>query len=444
VLDPLLGELRSIVGDAHVLTDASLTAGFERDWTGRFGGPSRAVVRPADVGEVAAVLRVCWQWGAGVVPQGGNTGLVGGGVPRRGEVLVSLSRLDGVEEDAPGTVVAGAGASIADVQARARAAGWDYGVDLAARDSATVGGTIATNAGGEHAVRHGATRAHVAGLEAVLADGSVIDRVGDPPAAGGGYDLASLLAGCEGTLAVITRARLRLVAPLNARATALAGCEDIAKAVEATAALRRALPDLHALELMEPAGLALVGENVPLEREHAAYLLIETAREDGDPTEALAGALQNAPITEAVVAPDAQRRAELWRLRERHTEAIAAQPGPPAHKLDVAVPLSRLAAFRTELDAVVGDDARLVVFGHIALGNLHINVLGGGPDPDDAVLRLVARHGGSIAAEHGVGTAKVRWLPLTRSKADLDAMRAVKRALDPAGILNPGVLLPIR
>jgi FAD/FMN-containing dehydrogenase len=390
------------------------------------------------------VLRACRDWGAGVVPQGGNTGLVGGGVPRRGEVLLSLRRLDGVEEDAPGLLVAGAGATIAAVQARARADGWDYGVDFAARDSATVGGTIATNAGGEHVVRHGTTRAQVAGLEAVLADGRVVDRLGDPPAAGGGYDLASLLTGSEGTLAVITGARLRLVAPLPAKATALAGCTEIAKAVETMIALRRALPDLHAVELMEPAGLALVGETVPVEREHAAYLLIETAREDGDPTDALAAALQSAPIAEAVVAPDAQRRAELWKLRERHTEAIAAQPGPPAHKLDVAVPLSRLAAFRAELDTAIPSDARLVVFGHIALGNLHVNVLGGSTDPDDAVLRLVARHGGSIAAEHGVGTAKVRWLPLTRSPADLDAMRAVKRALDPAGILNPGVLLPAR
>lgn len=371
---------------------------------------------------MAATLRACQAAGAAVVPQGGNTGLVGGGVPRGGEVVLSLRRLDDLEPPEPaGTLVVGAGATVAAVQAAARRAGWEYGVDFAAREGASIGGTIATDAGGEHGVHHGHTRRQVVTVEAVLADGSVV------------HGLEDLLAGSEGTLGVITRARLRLVPPLREQVTALAGVADMDAAVAATARLRRVVPDLHAVEYMEPAGLALVGRRVPLKREHGAYLLVEAPSLD-----------QALEADEIVVAVDAQQREDLWHLRDRHTEAIAAQPGPPAHKLDVSVPLAHMAAFRAALDATVPGKAELVVFGHLAVGGLHINVLRGDDDLDEAILRLVAAHGGSIAAEHGVGVAKAKWLPLTRSQADLDAMRAVKRALDPAGILNPGVILPAR
>ena len=202
---------------------------------------------------------------------------------------------------------------------------------------------------------------------------------------------------------------------------------------------------------METAGLAVVGLTAPLTQDHPVVLLVENAAETGDATEQLAAALDGAPgLDEVIVAADAGGRERLWAVREALPEAIETTAEVPTHKLDVALPLSRLAAFRAELDAAVehaAPGARLVVFGHLALGNLHVNVLGPDPDDDavdDAVLRLVARHGGSIAAEHGVGVAKVRWLPLTRSAADLEAMRAVKRALDPAGVLNPGVILPAR
>jgi FAD/FMN-containing dehydrogenase len=176
---------------------------------------------------------------------------------------------------------------------------------------------------------------------------------------------------------------------------------------------------------MEPHGLELVGEPIPLQREHGAYLLVE------------AKAFTDLPGDVAVAADAAQRDA-LWRLREHHTDAIARQPGPPAHKLDVMLPLDHLAAFRTELSRVPAD---IVLFGHLAVGNLHVNVLDGSDELDDTILRLVAGHGGSIAAEHGVGTAKTRWLPLT---TDIEPLRAVKDALDPHGILNPGVILPAR
>jgi FAD/FMN-containing dehydrogenase len=369
---------------------------------------------------VATVLAACHAAGAAVVPQGGNTGLVGGGVPRDNEVVLSLRRLDTVSAPGPdATLVAGAGATVAAVHEHARRAGWVYGVDLAARDGATIGGTIATNAGGEHTVHYGPTRAQVVGVEAVLADGTVV------------RDLGPLLVGSEGTLAVITRARLRLVAPARDLESALVGCPDLAAAVDLTTSLRRALPDLHAVEYMETAGLALVGEPIPLHREHGAYLLVE----------ATGGLERVRGMEEAAVAADADQRQALWHLREHHADAIARQPGPPAHKLDVALPLTTIAAFRAALDAL---GTRLIVFGHLAVGNLHVNVLEGSDDLDDAILRLVAEHGGSIAAEHGVGTAKARYLPLTSTAADLDARKALKRALDPAGVLNPGVILPAR
>src|SRR4029077_1065441 len=215
-MDALLAELTAIAGPEHVLTDPDLVAGYTTDWTRRFSGVARGVVRPAGAAEVAAVLRACARHGAPVVPQGGNTGLVGGSVPAPsrggGAVVLStrrLRRLDPVDT-LSGQVTAGAGVTIAELRAHAARAGLEYGVDLAARDSATVGGTIATNAGGIQTIRYRPTRAQLIGLEAVLADGSVISRLGGLQADNTGYDLTQLLAGSEGTLGVITAARLRL------------------------------------------------------------------------------------------------------------------------------------------------------------------------------------------------------------------------------------------
>jgi FAD/FMN-containing dehydrogenase len=438
-------QLAGIVGDEHVVTDQDVIGGYTTDWTGRYRGPARCVVRPGSVGEVAGVIRACGEAGVPVIPQGGNTSLVGASVPPAGAegaaVVLStrrLRRLDPVDGVA-GQVTAGAGVTLAELQAHARRAGLSYGVDLAARDSATVGGTIATNAGGVHTIRYGFTRAQLLGVEAVLADASIISRLAGLAADNTGYDLAALLAGSEGTLGVITAARLRLWPPEEALITVLAGVEDIAAAAALCAEIR-ACGGLRAAEYIEADGVALVCEHAglrrPLEREYPCYLLAETAGMDS--AERLA---QLPQLDEAAVADDAAGRAGLWAYRERHTEAISAAGIP--HKLDVALPAGELAAFRTGLaDAVRGH--RAIVFGHIGAGNLHVNVLG--PDPDDdsvdeAVLRLVAKHGGTISAEHGVGRAKARWLGLTRSAAEIAAMRAVKDALDPAGLLNPGVLL---
>src|SRR5580692_8304258 len=286
-MDSLLAELTAIAGPEHVLTDPDLVAGYTTDWTRRFSGVARGVVRPADTAEVAAVLRACARHGAAVVPQGGNTGLVGGGVPVTGGAVVlsarRLRRLDPVDILA-GQVTAGAGATIADLRAHVARAGLEYGVDLAARDSATVGGTIATNAGGIQTVRYGHTRDQVLGVEAVLADGSVISRLGGLQTDNSGYELAQLLAGSEGTLGVITAARLRLWRPVPVTLTLLAGVADIAAAAALVAEIRAVVPGIRAAEYFEATGLALVrahtGLPAPLRAEHPAYVLVDVTGPD--------------------------------------------------------------------------------------------------------------------------------------------------------------------
>ncbi len=448
----MISSLQAAVGHGHVLLDEDVKASYETDWTGRFTGRAVCVVRPGTTEEVAAVLRVCTAAGAQVVVQGGNTGLVGGGVPAGGEVLLSMTRLSelGDVDLASAQVTAGAGVTLADLQAHARTVGLDVGVDLAARDSATVGGLVATNAGGIRVLRYGSMRAQVVGLEAVLADGSVLSRMAGLAKDGTGYDLAGLLAGSEGTLAVITAVRLRLWPRLRARAVALLAMDSTEEAVALLPGLRASLPALSAAELFYGEGLALVrkhsGLPAPFAADHPAYLLLECA-DLTDPVDQLAAAVSSASgLVDATVATDAAGQRALWAYREKHTESISAE-GVPV-KLDVSVPAGRLASLVAALSptvAAVCPAARTIVFGHVNEGNLHVNVLDAGDlheEVTDAVLRLVAALDGSISSEHGVGRAKVGWLPLSRSATEIAAMRAVKHAFDPAGILNAGVLFP--
>jgi FAD/FMN-containing dehydrogenase len=452
--DPLSRDLAAVVGRSQVLVDPAVTAPYETDWTRRWTGRARCVVRPRDTAEVAAIVRVCADHDAAVVPQGGNTGLVGGAVPAGGEVVVSLTRLTDLEpvDLLAGQVTVGAGVTLGRLQEHAAAAGLAYGVDLAARDTATVGGTIATNAGGMHVIAHGTTRAQVVGLEAVLADGSVLSRLGGLVKDNVGYDLPGLLVGSEGTLAIVTRARLRLVPRPAHRIVALFAVDDLAAAVRLTGHLRQRVAGLTAVEYVERAGVDLVVERAGVAnpfpgRGHGAHLVVEVAGPE-PPTERLAAAVADAArdVRDVAVAEDGPGRTRLWAVREAHTEAIAAAGMP--HKLDVTLPLGRIVAFRAalgELLATRWPDAILVVFGHLADGNLHVNVLGPDPDGDEldaAVLSLVAEHDGSISSEHGIGRQKVAYLHLGRSGADVAAMRAVKRALDPEGRLNPRVLFP--
>jgi FAD/FMN-containing dehydrogenase len=456
-LPAFLDVAREVVGERHVITDPDVTAGYVVDWTGRWRGSSPAVVRPGETAEVAAIVAAARRHGVVLVPQGGNTGLVGGGVPLAGEIVVSTSRLDHVGEvdRLAAQVTAGAGATLAVVQRRAAAAGLAFGVDLGARGVATIGGMVATNAGGLHVVRHGAMRAQVVGVEAVLGTGDVVSRLGGLVKDNTGYDLAQLLCGSEGTLGIVTAARLRLVPDPPHVTVALLATTTVAGAVALAAHLRASAGGIQALEMMVGDSLRLVVDHLgvgwPVRRDAGAYLLVETAGSH-DPTPALATAVDEGPedgrveVVGTAVATERPDRDRLWALREGHPEAAAAQG--VVHKIDVTLPAAGIAPFCTAVESLVAErwpGATLLLYGHVGDGNVHVNVVGPAGDDHtvaDAVLGLVVSAGGSISAEHGIGRAKRAWLMRDRSAAEVAAMRALKKALDPDRVLNPHALLP--
>lgn len=447
----LLGELQHAVGVNHLLVGDEVCAGYSRDWTGRFLGRAAAVVRAGSTSEVAAVLATCHAAGVAVVAQGGNTGLVGGSVPLHGEVVLSLTRLDDIEpvDHAAGQVTVGAGATLASLQRHAAAAGMAFGVDIGARDSATVGGMIATNAGGLRFLRYGGMREQVVGLEAVLADGTVLSHLDGLTKDNTGYHWPSLLCGSEGTLAVVTRARLRLVPAFTEQALALLAFDSVAAAIDAVWHVRDRTPNLSAAELFLGEGLDLVCDRLllphPFAVTHAAYVVAECTGLH-DPTEELAIAVADIHDVIDIAVADRGRFEQLWGYRERHAEAINLLGAP--HKLDVTLPASRLADFINQVPAVVAGvnpSANTWLFGHVSDGNIHVNITGVAADDeqvDEAVLEFVASLGGSISAEHGIGNAKKQWLHLNRSPAEIAMFQRLKHALDPTGILNPHAVLP--
>ena len=443
----LRDSLTAIVGPEHVLDDPSLMDQYVEDWSRRWRGDAALVVRPGTTQEVADVLRECSSRGVTVVPQGGNTGLVGGSVPAVGSssVVLSTRRLDSLGEvdDLSGQVTVGAGATLGDVQRHAKAAGWHYGVDLAARDSATIGGTVATNAGGIHVVAFGMTRLQIVGIEAVLADGTVLSHLSGMLKDNTGYDLGSLFCGSEGTLGVITAVRLRLHRPVARTSVALIGASSYDEAIAQMSSAVDPSVRLLAAEVTDEQGMDLAarlnGTTWPLARRHPLVVLLEV--EDGGDASGFTGLDDEADV---VVGLDASEQARLWRYRESQGEAFTALG--ITHKLDVSVPLPSLAACADELREIVGGWPTVQnfgVFGHLADGNIHVEMFG--PDADDlgvdlAVLDCVARYGGSVSAEHGVGRAKAGELHLCRSAEEIAAMRAIKAAWDPQGLMNPGVI----
>ncbi|HEV3381926.1 MAG TPA: FAD-binding oxidoreductase [Trebonia sp.] len=442
-----LRSLSGIVGDQHVLTGDG-TAGFAVDWTSRFRGHAAAVIRPRDTVQVAEVLKLCADAAVPVVPQGGNTGLVGGGVPLHGEIVLSLTRLDGLGEvdHEASQVTAGAGVTlqrVADADP-----GLDLGIQIASRDSATVGGAIATNAGGVRVLRYGPMRAQLRGIEAVLSDGTVVSHLAGLVKDNTGYDYPSLLAGSEGTLAVVTQARLRLVPRPRDTVTAIIGLGSLAEVHAIARQAMMSVPGLMSAEFFTQTGLDILAEHVslapPLPVRKPAYLLLEA---DGPAAlEDLAGVIAEAGSAgdSVAVGESAADRRRLWAYRERHPEA-AGFLGTPI-KLDVSVPAAqwvRLASAATDVITATDPGARVVTFGHVADGNVHVNVVPAAPADgrhEDALFGFVADLGGSISAEHGIGTLKAKWLSLARTEAEQTLFKRIRAAFDPSATLNPNIL----
>ncbi len=320
--------LRSVVGDAHVITDPEVVSSYTTDWTGRFVGTGSAVVRPASTTEVADIVRICRSTATALVPQGGNTGLVGGSVPLAGELVLSTTRLASitdVDRDA-GQLTAGAGATLDAVQAVAVQAGWRYGIDLAARQSATIGGTVATDAGGLRVVRFGSTRRQLLGVEAVLGTGEVVRRLHGLVKDNTGYDLAGLLCGSEGTLGVVCRVRLALVPAAGETVTALLGFPSLAAAVTAVGQLRRAVPGVEAAEVVFAEGARMVADQTgvaPVLDPVPAVQIVVEAVGPPDPTATMAEAIETL----------ARRVGHRRRHRRRPGRAAVVRPGG-AHRVD--------------------------------------------------------------------------------------------------------------
>lgn len=446
--ETLTETLAGIVGAGYVTTDPDVLDGRCVDHTGRYRGRATALVRPGTADEVAAVLRACRDAGACVTVQGGRTSLVAGTVPENDDILLSTERLTqvGAVDTVERRISVGAGTPLATVQRAATAAGLVFGVDLAARESATVGGMASTNAGGLRTVRYGNMGEQVLGLDIALPDGSVVHRHSRVRRDNTGYDLAALFVGAEGTLGVITALDLRLHPTPTHRITAICGFADL-DALVGAGRIFRDLDGIAALELIDARASALTAEHLGVAApvEGAWQLLIELAA-DSDQTERLADALEGAELCgEPAVGVDVGAQQRLWQVRESVAEVLGLF-GPPL-KFDVSLPLSAIRGFSdaaAELIAGHAPEAIPVLFGHIGEGNLHLNVLRCSTDAEaelyTAMMGLIAAHGGNVSSEHGVGSRKRDYVAMSRTEADIAAMRAVKAAFDPDGYLNRAVL----
>jgi FAD/FMN-containing dehydrogenase len=465
----LLDRLRTAVGDAHVLTEPADVEAYVVDWTGTHEGRALAVVRPGSTAEVADVVRACAETRTPVVPQGGNTGLVGGGVPDASgtAVVLSVGRMRSVRDVDPvaGTITVDAGVVLADVQVAAEQAGRLFPMSLGSEGSCTIGGNLATNAGGTAVLRYGMTRELVLGLEVVLPDGRVWDGLRGLRKDNTGYDLTQLFVGSEGTLGVITGAILRLFPATPRHATAWVAVPSVGAAVSLLGtAQHHGGVHLSTFEIANRQAIDLVlahlpGAVDPLAEPSEWYVLVElagSASDEGLDTtlEVLLGeAVEAGTATDAAIAGSPTQRSALWALREGISEVQKVEGATLKH--DVTLPIADLAAWTEAMGPTLQEvlpGVRPVTYGHVGDGNLHYNLNAPVGRDDDlraaagdltrAIYDAVAAAHGSISAEHGLGRTKVAAAAAYKSDVEVDLLRAVKQALDPAGLMNPGAVVP--
>jgi FAD/FMN-containing dehydrogenase len=449
----VIDALSRIVGKSNVLTSTDDTRPYFTDWRKQYAGTADCVVRPAGTQEVAGVVELCAREGVAIVPQGGNTGLVGGSVPSgaRRQVVVSLSRMNRVRaiDALNDTMTVEAGCVLAAVQAAAAQAGRLFPLSLAAEGSCQIGGNLSTNAGGVNVLRYGNARDQVLGLEVVLPDGRVWDGLRGLRKDNTGYDLKQLFLGAEGTLGIITAAVLRLYPRPTARATVWVAVASPRQAVELLAALRTHVGDrISAFELISRECLDAVLAHVPGTRDPLGgkqlwFVLAEFS--DSGPTEALRTLVERAlEDRDAVLAQSEEQSRQLWRIRESIPEAQFTNV-----KHDVSVPVSRTPELIERAGAALKaafPESRPFIFGHVGDGNLHYNI---GPaellkrraEVNRIVYQAVDALGGSISAEHGLGQLKRDEIRQHKSPLELELMKTLKQALDPQGLMNPGKLL---
>jgi FAD/FMN-containing dehydrogenase len=467
--EDFLGRCRAIVGAQHVLTGAADMAPWLTDWRGRFTGRARAVLRPADTGEVARLVQACLEARVPVVPQGGKTGLVLGGVPDASgdAVVLSLRRLDRVRAvDAVNrTITVDAGCILQHIQQAASEHGLLFPLSLAAEGSCTIGGNLSTNAGGTAVLRYGNTRELCLGLEVVTPQGKVWDGLRGLRKDNTGYDLRDLFIGAEGTLGVITGAVLKLFPQPKAAITALVAVDSPRRALDLLTLMQDYCgPSLTGFELMSDFCLRLVAHHFPqlprpFSARHPQYVLLELSSNESEQhaiellETAIGTAVGVGVADDAVVATSLAQSQGLWQLREHIPLAQAAAGKNIKH--DISLPISRIAEFIEATDAKLLQSypgAQLVCFGHLGDGNLHYNVAPRDGESHDKFLanqapinRIVHDNvddfGGSISAEHGIGALKRGELTRYKSPIELNMMRAIKAALDPLGIMNPGKIL---
>ncbi len=451
-------ELRAAIGTDAIREGIEMEPKHFGDWAVTVAEHDRpsAVVYPRTTDEVAAVLRACTAHGIPAVAQGGLTGLVGGAVPVAGCVALSLSRMKAIEEvDASSaTITVQAGVPLQAIQDAADAAGMLFPLDIGSRGSCAIGGNVSTNAGGVRVLRYGMTRELVLGMEAVLPDGTVLSMLNKMQKNNTGYDLKQLFIGAEGTLGVVTRLVLRLFPKPASVCTAFCALPDYGATLEFLRRARTGLGGtLSAFEVMWPEFYQIAtrafGRRGPLEAGHDMYVLIEAmgtdqARDETQFSALIEQALEDGVVTDAAIAQSGRQVQEIWDIRDSVAEF--SRTFHPHVSFDVSVPVGRIGEFVDATAATLQrkhQGIRALWFGHVADSNLHVCVKQdeGGPGKDeinDIVYASVRAFGGSVSAEHGIGLLKKKFLPMSRSPAELDVMRRIKAVLDPAGIMNPG------